>query len=219
MLGRPDPDVESMMPVDLVAAKAQLRQRLRARLQRVSPDEAAAAGRAIARHLAEAVWWIRAERVGIFVSLPDEIDTTPVMELAVRAGKQVLVPRRSATSSLEFVATSSPADFVRARDGLREPKDAAPIVGLDDRSVVFTPGIAFDRSGGRLGRGRGYYDRCLASARAMASPPLVMGVGFSFQLVEHVPMGPLDMRVDGVVTDRERLELEPLGDRVAVRKS
>ncbi len=60
------------------------------------------------------------------------------------------------------------------------------------------PGVAFDRRGRRLGRGGGHYDRVFPPATAA---PLLLGVAFSFQLVDAVPVGPADRRVDGIVTE------------------
>ncbi len=72
------------------------------------------------------------------------------------------------------------------------------------RILVATPGLAFDRAGNRLGRGKGYYDRFLAGARgALGRDITAIGLGFSEQLVEEVPHTERDQRLDGVVTERE----------------
>ncbi len=73
------------------------------------------------------------------------------------------------------------------------------------RPLVAAPGLAFDRDGNRLGRGKGYYDRFLLDARRVSPAIAVIAVCFSFQLVEAVPHGPSDQRVDGIVTDTETI--------------
>jgi 5-formyltetrahydrofolate cyclo-ligase len=68
--------------------------------------------------------------------------------------------------------------------------------------VILVPGVAFTRAGQRLGRGGGYYDRLLSALPAKA---VRLGVCFELQIVDELPSEPHDMRVDGVVTEREVL--------------
>ena len=65
--------------------------------------------------------------------------------------------------------------------------------------MVIVPGVAFDRLGNRLGRGRGYYDRLFASR--LPQNIYKMGVCYPFQLVESVPTEPTDVQMDEVVTN------------------
>ena len=71
--------------------------------------------------------------------------------------------------------------------------------------------LAFDRSGNRLGRGKGYYDRFLLRARAAGARLVVIGICFSDQLVDEVPHSDADQAVDGVVTDTETLLVDRAG--------
>ena len=73
------------------------------------------------------------------------------------------------------------------------------------RVLVAAPGLAFDREGNRLGRGKGYYDRFLARARAAAAGVSVIGVCLTEQLVTAVPHGERDQRLDGIVTENETI--------------
>jgi 5,10-methenyltetrahydrofolate synthetase len=65
--------------------------------------------------------------------------------------------------------------------------------------LALLPGVAFDLVGGRLGRGRAYYDRAFPIG---APAPVLVGVGFAFQLVDRVPLGEYDRLLDGVVTEQ-----------------
>jgi 5-formyltetrahydrofolate cyclo-ligase len=69
-----------------------------------------------------------------------------------------------------------------------------------DLDVVVLPGIAFDRQGGRLGQGKGYYDRLLAD---VSSKCTLIGLAFDVQLVEEVPMEPHDVRLDILITESD----------------
>jgi 5-formyltetrahydrofolate cyclo-ligase len=71
--------------------------------------------------------------------------------------------------------------------------------------VVIVPGLAFDAAGRRLGRGAGHYDRAFPAGRQGA--PLLVGVGYAFQLVDEVPAGPHDRRMDVVVTEEREVRV------------
>ena len=83
--------------------------------------------------------------------------------------------------------------------GLREPD--GPPVTLDDVGLVLVPLLAFDSHGNRLGSGKGFYDRFLAKNPGLAERGAIMGVGFSAQEVDHLPVEPHDYRLHGVVTE------------------
>jgi 5-formyltetrahydrofolate cyclo-ligase len=75
------------------------------------------------------------------------------------------------------------------------------------------PLLAFDRSGGRLGYGKGYYDRTLAKLRSAPRPPVAIGLAFAEQEVEEVPTGPDDVALDAVITERALLRFGAHGGR------
>ena len=91
-------------------------------------------------------------------------------------------------------------DLSPGRFGILEPPQDAPCSSLLELDLVFIPGVAFDRYGGRLGRGGGFYDRALAGADGSAGPRR-LGVGFAFQWVERVPVLDHDLAVHGVLTE------------------
>ena len=73
---------------------------------------------------------------------------------------------------------------------------------MQELDLLVIPGLAFDRQGGRLGYGKGYFDRLLPGARPDA---LLAAVAFECQLFDAVPMQPYDVRVDAVVTESRYL--------------
>lgn len=196
-----DRTMEQSDPV--AAEKARLRRVMRERLGTVTPSDAAAAGRAIAGRIAGRPPWDRAERIGLFVSQPDEIDTAPLIERARRARKRILLPRIVAgpTPGLEFAEVLDWSGLERGRFGIDEPPRGWPATSLVDVDLLVVPGLAFDRTGGRLGRGGGYYDRALAEQTA-AAHTIRVGIGFHFQLVDRVPMTAHDRHLDAIVTDQ-----------------
>jgi 5-formyltetrahydrofolate cyclo-ligase len=100
----------------------------------------------------------------------------------------------------------SHADLVNGVWGIREPRDDAPQVAMADLDMVLMPGLAFDRSGNRLGYGAGYYDRLLASA---LRKPVRVAAAFDCQVVDAVPTGPADQPFHILVTESQLLHISP----------
>ena len=198
--------------------KQRLRRSMRPLLERVTPSQAQAAGASIAERLVQSDFWRVASRVVVFASQPDEVDMSTVQRRSLDEAKPVLLPRMAATGSLEFAALGRPGALREGRFGILEPPLASPALGLSPDDLVLVPGLAFDRNGGRLGRGRGYYDRALEIDREAEFRPLLIGVGFSFQLVERVPMGVLDVRLDGLVCELELYESDGLRQWLARKR-
>lgn len=207
-----------MMTADSPTEKQRLRRAARALLEQVTPEQARVVGVSIAEALVQSVFWRSAWSVGLFVSRADEVDTSPLLSCALEYGKEVLLPRITAAGSLEFASVGDLDRLPVGRLGIPEPPPDRPAVRLDVHSLVLVPGLAFDRDGGRLGRGGGYYDRALAIDRRAARAAVLIGVGFSFQLVERVPMNALDVRMDGVVTDLGLVETDESRQRRARSK-
>jgi 5-formyltetrahydrofolate cyclo-ligase len=188
--------------------KADLRKRMKTVLGRVGERELADRGRTAARLLEATKAWKAADLVLAFLSMPGEIDTAPVLEAARRAGKAVAVPRIEGDRLGFRLMPPGPGPLPRDRWGIPVP-DASwpelPVAGAG-RILMVTPGLAFDRQGNRLGRGRGYYDRFLAEAgAAWAGRFTAIGFCLSEQVVDSVPTDGRDRRVDGIVSDAETL--------------
>lgn len=93
------------------------------------------------------------------------------------------------------------------RHGVPEPA-LGEAVDAASLSAILVPGLSFDRLGGRLGRGAGFYDRFLSGIPA-GSSALLIGVCFELQLVEQVPMETHDRRVERVVTESSLVVCDP----------
>jgi 5-formyltetrahydrofolate cyclo-ligase len=172
---------------DVVKNKRALRQALEEKRRALAPDAVRAASEAVCEHLAAL---LPAGIVALYAPLPGEIDVT---SLAVRT--QAIWPRVTGKSPLTFHHAPL-ASLVLDRYGIPTPAADAPTVALDDCAVAVVPGVAFDASGRRLGRGGGYYDIALSAAPR----PLRVGVCHGFQLVREVPTVAHDELVDVIVT-------------------
>ena len=82
--------------------------------------------------------------------------------------------------------------------GIGEPDASLPVyTDLDSVEMIIVPGVAFDRAGNRMGRGRGFYDRLLKSTPTAVK----LGVAYDFQLIDSVPVEPHDVRMNRVITE------------------
>jgi 5-formyltetrahydrofolate cyclo-ligase len=147
-----------------------------------------------------------ARTVLLFYSFGTEVGTAGMAARLLADGKRLLLPFLTEAGDME-AAEVRPGERLEASDyGPREPPSRVPV---DPSAVdlVVAPGLAFDREGHRLGYGGGHYDRFLA--RMGGEAPRV-GVAFSLQIVERVPVEPGDEPVDVVVTDQGWFEVPPV---------
>jgi 5-formyltetrahydrofolate cyclo-ligase len=182
--------------------KERMRSALIPRLRAISPERAQQAGLEIAGHLSRSLAWANTPELALFAALAGEVETSPIFEAARRAGIRTLLPRMTPGAMLEFVAVEGFERLRHGRYGVREPGPEKRAELLHPSAVVLVPGIAFDRQGGRLGRGAGYYDRALARAAGDSDGRFLVGVAFDLQIVERVPMSSHDVRMDAIVTEQ-----------------
>jgi 5-formyltetrahydrofolate cyclo-ligase len=192
----------------IAEAKVRLRASLRASGRAVAPDRANRSGRMIRSHLEAWADFARVSEVVAYAALGDEVDVSPVCELARDHRKPVLLPR-IANEDLEFAAVDADEELLSGRLGIREPPASCPARRLADGAIVLVPGLAFDRAGGRLGRGAGYYDRALARIAASTARAIFVGIGFPAQVIERVPMARHDVKMHGILTEQALVWTEP----------
>jgi 5-formyltetrahydrofolate cyclo-ligase len=179
-------------------AKQSMRSEMDAIRRALSAEARRAAGESIARHVLALPEYARAARGAAYRARAGPAPTPAILDAILASGRTLLLPRAGSGDALEFAAVRDVAALVRGRYGIAEPAASLPSERLAADDLVLVPGVAFDATGGRLGRGVGFYDRSLP--RGAGSPP-VFGVAFACQLVAAVPMAPHDRRLDGVVTE------------------
>jgi 5-formyltetrahydrofolate cyclo-ligase len=188
--------------------KTRLRRAVRESLRAMTTDQRAAASRVIAKALLALDAWRDATCVLLYHALPDEPDLTEAVEAGLAAGKRILLPRTSGPSAAGAMeaAPIEVADRERlAKDPLGIPAPVSPAVEAGSIDLAVVPGVAFDPTGGRLGRGGGFYDRYLARLRASCGR---IGVCFDRQVVAALPRESHDERVDRVLTEQRHLPPE-----------
>jgi 5-formyltetrahydrofolate cyclo-ligase len=181
-------------------SKGTVRADARARLRALSPEARAAAG----ERIAERVWTIpeisSARAILLYASLPEEVPTDAIGREALRRGITVTYPRCLPETRLMTLHVLKELEQLREAGsyGIREPHLACPVLALRDVDAILVPGLAWDRKGGRLGRGAGYYDRLFADPDCRA---FRCGLFFAAQEIDALPLDPWDVPIDAIVTE------------------
>ena len=177
-------------------AKIELRTRIRALIRSVSPEDRRGFSERLQQGMLAQEIWSRARSVLLFSPLPDEPDISTLIEAAWRVAKTLVLPQTNpATGGYTAAIVPNREALHVGRFGVLEPVAGCPVIPLNQLDLVLVPGVAFDSSGGRLGRGMGFYDRLLAEVRGHKC-----GVAYDLQIVPSVPVESHDVRVDSILT-------------------
>jgi len=191
---------------DSRTAKQLLRQRVTASLRALPSSERARHSSAIRQHLVDSGLLADGMNIFAFAALPSEPD---LVSLTRSTGARLYFPKTAAENTLEFFETPSESNLCELNNKIREPSSthgtAADPSMVD---LVLVPGLAFDpKTGARLGRGGGYYDRFLNS---LAPESRLIGICFSIQLHRNIPVEPHDQAVPEILTESGLIQCQDL---------
>ena len=138
-----------------------------------------------------------ADTILMYHSLPDEVNTHSALDKLLAMGKRVLLPK-VISDTVMTIHEYTGQDSLKPSEpyGILEPITPEFSIFNSQFSIVVVPGMAFDKQGHRLGRGKGYYDRFLSRVPNIYK----LGVCFPFQMLEAVPSEPTDIVMDEVIT-------------------
>lgn len=176
----------------MLPTKYEIRQRIKNLKSMLEDVDKVSAADSVFARLEHTAAFQLAEKILLYHSLPDELDTRRFLH-RWKDRKKFFLPRVNGVN-LELL----PYDESRLEIGsfhIEEPS-GDEIYPVEEIEVIVVPGVAFDRKGMRLGRGKGFYDRLLQTAKA-----LKIGVGYEFQLVDKVPAEDHDVPMDMVITE------------------
>lgn len=185
------------MAMTEIEAKAALRQKIRETLKNLSPEKRETDSRKLCAKLEEQPFFQNAAGILFFAPLPGEIDLWPLLPEALAAGKIIALPQFDAATQSYVVrrVQNLQNEIEPGKFRVREPKSSCAKIPTDKIDLALVPGVAFDLSGNRLGRGRGFFDRLLAEVRGVKC-----GIAFDEQFVDEVPTGESDVAVDFIMT-------------------
>lgn len=142
--------------------------------------------------------------VAFFAGFADEIGTDALDALLMELGADRFLPFISAANELTFCPLSKMqthySHVASSYDSASLTKAFTIASAPDQFDLIFVPGLAFDRLGHRLGRGKGYYDRALSKLRLAAKRPLFIGLAMDEQVVSEVPFEEHDVSMDFLCT-------------------
>lgn len=177
-----------------VTEKADIRTRMRKRRKELPPEIRTENCRKICSYLFSLPVWQTAESIYLYLSLPDEIDTSEIWKEAVRCGKRVAAPKVLG-KTMDFFWLDPETVLETGAFGISEPAGAE--TAADPSSLILVPGLAFSEDGHRCGYGGGYYDRYLSTHPGHTA----VGLCHAFQIVPDCFPSPHDLPVDYIITE------------------
>jgi 5-formyltetrahydrofolate cyclo-ligase len=188
-----------------LSRKRELRKAILAARDQLTREQVARLSRQIRQRLFSQEAFQRARTILFFHTMGSEVDTRPMIEAALRAGKRVALPRVAACGCLELRQIRPEQRLQPGPMGILEPGSDCPLVPDEEVELVVVPAVVWDREGYRAGYGGGYYDRLLARLGRATR----IGLGFELQVVEQVPREPHDLPVDLLLTEAASRDFRP----------
>jgi len=145
-----------------------------------------------------------AERVGLYASFKNEVETTDLFGKAHALRKELYYPAvDSKTKEIHFYCVKSLKELALGFAGILEPKKRThSLSDINFLNLIVVPGVAFDLKGNRLGFGQGYYDKLLEPFHGKR-----VAFAYEFQITDHLPSQPRDQRMDVIVTEERVIRI------------
>ncbi len=196
--------------MDEAKRKSEIRAAMAARRRTVSDEERLLAGRRICDNLRTLPSWTRVRHLAAFWPVGREPDITPALHEWIQNGNNLFLPRvegQDPTAIQLYRVRDPETDLQPGTLSISEPNPERCDPGdPEEIEWIWVPGVAFDAGGGRLGRGKAYYDALLARF----SPAVFRtGIAYDWQVVgQALPVEPWDQQLHQVVTDHRILTSE-----------
>ncbi len=192
--------------MDAARSKAAIRAAVLQRRDALSPALRQGYSRAALSRIVATERFQTADVVMAYCGFGSEIDTLPLVEAALQSGKKVVLPKinRAANRLDIFAVRNLQTDLQAGLWGIREPNPlVCASVQPAELDFVLTPGVAFDRQGGRIGYGKGFYDQLLSVCHNAGKRPAIVAAAFNVQVIDAIPMQSHDVPIDAVATEIE----------------
>ncbi len=178
--------------------KNKIREEMKQKRRNMTAEEAFEKSRTAQKIFLESEQYKKAKSVMLYLPLGNEVDTSSIIKAALYSGKNVLVPvTHSETFEISAYKITEKTEFENGTFSVKEPKEKVEF-DASKIDVVLVPGIAFDRFGGRVGFGKGCYDKFLKNMKAVK-----IGFCYDFQLIRHIETDNNDVTMDYIITEKE----------------
>lgn len=136
-----------------------------------------------------------------YIHFRSEVRTTKIVEYLLKNKKEVSLPKTYIKDKLIEAIQINHLDGLRpGAYGILEPEEGGGVISPNTLGCIVVPGAVFDRSGGRIGYGGGFYDRFF---ERISDKTVKIGLAFDFQLKKKIPQEEHDVPLDIIITDKE----------------
>ena len=151
----------------------------------------------------ESKYYIEAKNIFIYISYDSEINTKGIINKALMDNKKIYVPRTEfKTRLMDAVKITSLDNLIESEYGILEPSAEKPHIDPNGLDLIVVPGVAFDRNGGRMGYGAGFYDRYFEKiSKDNMKKVIKLALAYDFQILEKIPMNEQDVPVNYIITE------------------
>ena len=151
----------------------------------------------------ESNFYKNAEQIMLYMPIENEVDTQGIIARAKRDGKRLVFPKTDAkTYEITPVLWDGKSDFKKETFSVSVPENTT-LADMKKTDIVIVPGVAFDKSGGRIGFGKGCYDRLLSGFSGTK-----VGFCYDLQLAEEIPGDCHDVKMDFLVSENGWIKCE-----------
>jgi 5-formyltetrahydrofolate cyclo-ligase len=179
--------------------KTELRRHLLAQRAILTPAEIEQHSAVIAAYVCALPAFCVSPTIMVYMALPQEVQTMSIITQARQSQKRIAAPVTRGQDLVALELSEAPMQLRRGRFGILEPCGTQRVIHPQEIGFIAVPGIAFDARGGRLGFGKGYYDRFL---RQLPATTYRCGLAFGIQVVPCVPQASHDICMHGIVTEQ-----------------
>ena len=180
--------------------KAEIRRQMRGMRRALSEEEQRCAADGVYTRIMRMESYRSARTVMAYAAVRGELSLERVMEDIRASGRRLALPRCGENGEMDACLVTERRQLRQGAYGIWEPDESCPVVPPEEIDLMLIPGTAFDRAGGRIGQGGGYYDRYILKTRAVR-----VGICHGFALMNRIPTENHDVRMDAVVTPEETL--------------
>lgn len=187
-------------------SRDKIRTLIRKRRQALSSQDQTQAGLDLLNQIKKLPHITQAKSIALYLSIDGEVDTAPSIKWLWQQNKQVLLPviHPFSPGHLLFLNYLPTTPMLINQYGIPEPiLDQTQICPLSNIDIIFTPLVAFDESGQRLGMGGGYYDRTLEKSFETGEGAQAIGLAHNCQKVDTLPTQDWDIPLSIIVTPEQ----------------
>lgn len=192
------------LPPDL-SDRASIRSFMRQRRNQLTDQQQLVAAKGLSQQLMSLPWFQRAQNIGVYLANDGEIDPIVIATRSIYRKRSCYLPILNPAKKGHLIFGDYSGPKIRNRFGIEEPDPKrCTVIKPQQLDLVLLPLVAFDKQGGRLGMGGGFYDRTFEFLkRSGQTKPKLVGLAHELQQVPTLPIEQWDVPLSAIVTDKQ----------------